>query len=248
MLLDPEQQARQTIDWMLTNAGWLVQSVKQFNPSAGLGVTVREYHTDNDPADYLLFIDRKPVGVIEAKKEGVILTPVEEQTGKYASSRLRWQQQGEPLPFLYESTGIETHFTDLRDPAPRARDLFYFHRPDQLREWVRQQLITLPPLQTDGLRDCQIRAMTKLEQSFAQNRPRALIQMATGTGKTFTAITSAYRLLKYAKAKRVLFLVDTRNLGEQAKTEFQTFMPDDDLRRYASVRCSGCIRSCATPT
>ena len=241
MPLDPEQQARQTIDRMLANAGWVVQSIKQFNPSAGVGVAVREYHTDNGPADYVLFVDRKPVGVIEAKKEGVILTPVEEQTGKYASSRLRWQQQGEPLPFLYESTGVETHFTDLRDPAPRARDLFYFHRPDQLREWtrqllsLRQQLTALPPLQTDGLRDCQIRAVTNLEQSFAQNRPRALIQMATGAGKTFTAITSVYRLLKYAKAKRVLFLVDTKNLGEQAETEFQAFMPNDELRSFREL-------------
>ncbi len=241
MSLDSEQQARQNIDRMLLNAGWLIQNVKQFNPSAGLGVAVREYHTDNGPADYVLIVERKPVGVIEAKKEGVILTPVEEQTGKYAQSRLRWQQQGQPLPFLYESTGVETHFTDLRDPAPRARDLFYFHRPEQLREWLRQpgtlrtRLIALPALPERGLRDCQIKAVRNLERSFAQNRPRALIQMATGAGKTFTAITAVYRLLKFAGAKRILFLVDTKNLGEQAETEFQAYIPNDDLRGFREL-------------
>ncbi len=241
MPLDPEQQARQTIDRMLTNAGWLIQNVKQFNPSAGVGVAVREYLTDDGPADYVLFVERKPVGVIEAKKEGVILTPVEEQTGKYAQSRLRWQQQGQSLPFLYESTGVETHFTDLRDPTPRARDLFHFHQPEQLREWVRQpdtlraRLMTLPTLPEQGLRDCQIKAVRNLETSFAQNRPRALIQMATGAGKTFTAITAIYRLLKFAGAKRILFLVDTRNLGEQAETEFQAYVPNDDLRSFREL-------------
>ncbi len=241
MSLDPEQLARQNIDRMLTNAGWLIQNVKQFNPSAGIGVAVREYHTDNGPADYVLFVERKPVGVIEAKKEGVILTPVEEQTVKYATSRLQWQQSGYSLPFLYESTGIETHFTDIRDRQPRARDLFCFHRPDQLRDWVRQadtlrtRLAALPALPERGLRDCQIKAVRNLEQSFAQNRPRALIQMATGAGKTFTAITAAYRLLKFAGAKRILFLVDTRNLGEQAETEFQAFMPNDDLRGFREL-------------
>lgn len=241
MSLDPEQQARQNIDRMLTNAGWTIQNVKQFNPSAGIGVAVREYHTDNGPADYVLFVERKPVGVIEAKKEGVILTPVEEQTGKYATSKLRWQQHGQPLPFLYESTGVETHFTDTRDPAPRARDLFYFHRPEQLRDWLREtdtlrtRLTTLPGLDEQGLRECQVRAVRNLERSFEQNRPRALIQMATGAGKTFTAITASYRLLKHAKAKRILFLVDTKNLGIQAEQEFQAFVPNDDSRGFCEL-------------
>ena len=246
MPLDPEQQARQTIDRMLTSAGWFIQNVRQFNPSAGVGVAVREYHTDNGPADYVLFVDRKPVGVIEAKKEGVILTPVEEQTSKYASGRLRWQQSGQPLPFLYESTGVETHFTDLRDgmgrpSGPRARDVFNFHQPETLREWLRQintlraRLMGMPLLNEQGLRDCQIKAVRNLEKSFAQNRPRALIQMATGAGKTFTAITSVYRLLKHAGAKRILFLVDTKNLGEQAETEFQAYVPNDDLRGFREL-------------
>lgn len=114
----PEQKSRQSIDKILTGAGWLLQDLKQLSPSASIGVVMREYHTDSGPADYVLFVDRKPVGVIEAKKEGTILTPVEDQTGKYATSKLRWQKDGQPLPFLHESTGIETHFTDTRDPTP----------------------------------------------------------------------------------------------------------------------------------
>ena len=237
----PEQKSRQNIDRMLTGAGWLLQNPKQFNPSAGIGVAVREYQTDSGPADYVLFVDRKPVGVIEAKKEGTILTPVEDQTGKYATSKLRWQKDGQSLPFLYESTGVETYFTDTRDPAPRARELFCFHRPVTLRDWLRsptslrERLTRLPTLDGEGLRDCQITAVTNLESSFAQNRPRALIQMATGAGKTFTAITTIYRLLKFGGAKRVLFLVDTRNLGEQAEREFQAFVPNDDRRTFTEL-------------
>jgi type I restriction enzyme R subunit len=100
---------------------------------------------------------------------------------------------------------------------------------------LRKRLFDLPSLQTEGLRDCQINAITKLETSFKENRPRALIQMATGSGKTFTAITAIYRLLKYAKAKRVLFLVDTKNLGEQAEQEFMSFVPNDDNRKFTEL-------------
>lgn len=237
-MLTPEAKARQNIDLMLTGAGWRVQSIKAFNPSGSSGIAVREYQTDTGPADYILFVDRKPVGVIEAKAEGTILSPVEEQSSRYATSRLKWQKNNEPLRFLYESTGIETHFTDNADPVPRSRDVFSFHRPETLRDWlkqpetVRKRLQQLPALHTEGLRDCQFTAITNLEKSFAQNRPRALIQMATGAGKTFTSISAIYRLLKFAGAKRILFLVDTKNLGEQAQQEFIAFNPNDDRRTF----------------
>lgn len=238
MSLTPEAQARQTIDRMLAASGWVLQDMKTLNPGAALGVAIREYPTDSGPADYVLFVDRKPVGVIEAKPEGTILSPVEEQSSRYATSRLKWQQAGDPLRFLYESTGVETHFTDNSDPTPRSREVFSFHRPETLRDWIkqkaslRQRLRQFPALNTDGLRDCQITAITNLEASFGEARPRALVQMATGSGKTFTAITTVYRLLKHAKAKRILFLVDTKNLGEQAEQEFQAFTPNDDRRKF----------------
>jgi type I restriction enzyme R subunit len=119
--------------------------------------------------------------------------------------------------------------------------VFSFHRPETLRDYLkkgkslRKRLHDLPALPTDGLRECQINAITNLETSFKENRPRALIQMATGSGKTYTAITFIYRLLKYANAKRILFLVDTKNLGEQAEQEFMAFLPNDDNRKFTEL-------------
>lgn len=239
---NPEQIARDNIDKQLTACGWVIQSIKQINLNAGIGVAVKEYLTDVGPADYVLFVDGKPCGVIEAKREeeGHRMTVHEGQGEDYANAKLK-HLKNEPLPFVYISTGEVTRFTDFTDPKPRAREVFSFHRPETLRDWVkrdkslRRRLLDLPALQTDGLRDCQINAITKLETSFKENRPRALIQMATGSGKTFTAITAIYRLLKYAKAKRVLFLVDTKNLGEQAEQEFMSFVPNDDNRKFTEL-------------
>lgn len=238
----PEQIARDNIDRQLLACGWLIQDKTKINLSTGLGVAVREYQTDIGPADYVLFVDRKPVGIIEAKREdeGVRLSTVEDQSSQYANAKLRLLDN-EPLPFVYESTGEVTRFTDYRDPKPRARNLFTFHRPETFRQWMqedktlRARLLDIPALPTEGLRDCQINAITNLEKSFKDNRPKALIQMATGSGKTFTAITSIYRLLKYAKAKRILFLVDTKNLGEQAEGEFRSYTANDDNRLFTEL-------------
>ena len=239
--LNPEQIARQKIDKQLMQAGWVIQDLKSFNPSAGSGIAVREFPTDTGPSDYVLFVNREPVGLIEAKAEGTTLIKVEEQSGRYANSKLKWKIKEGTLPFVYESTGTETHFTDNRDPVPRSREVFFFHQPETFEAWLkdaktfRQRLTELPALDTTGLRECQIRAIINLDKSFSVNKPRALIQMATGSGKTFTAITSVYRLLKYAKAKRILFLVDTKNLGEQAEQEFQAFTPNDDKRNFQEL-------------
>jgi len=228
---------------MLVASGWVVQEKADMNFGAGVGIAVCEYDTDKGPADYILFIDKIPVGVIEAKKEeeGQNITVHEDQSQGYAKAKLRWFKDNKPLPFVYESTGAVTRFTDYRDPKPRSRTVFSFHRPETLREWynqpdtLRKRLQHLTPLPMQGLRDCQYKAINNLEQSFADNRPRALIQMATGAGKTFTAITTIYRLLKYAKAKRILFLVDTKNLGEQAETEFMAYTPVDDKRKFTEL-------------
>ncbi|WP_319540954.1 DEAD/DEAH box helicase family protein [uncultured Pseudodesulfovibrio sp.] len=232
---NPEQKARDNIDKMLANCGWGVQDKKRINFNVGLGVAVREYPTDVGPADYVLFVDRKPVGVIEAKREeeGQHLVSVAEQSGDYANAQLKWVKDKTPLPFIYESTGIITVFRDQRDPKPRSREVFSFHRPETFQEWLsqpdtlRERLEALPPLPPEGLRDCQLTAIQNLESSFKLAKPKALVQMATGAGKTYTAITSVYRLLKHANAKRILFLVDTKNLGEQAEQEFMAFTPND---------------------
>ncbi len=239
----PEQIARDKIDALLEEAGWVVQSAKKVDFHAGLGIAVREYTTDVGPADYVLFVERKAAGIVEAKPEdwGHIITTVEEQSAGYASANLKWVRNSEPLPFVYESTGVITRFTDGRDPHPRSREIFNFPRPQTLQEWHRNKaslrglLQNMPPLNHDNLRECQITAIENLEKSFKEDKPRALIQMATGAGKTFTAITSVYRLLKYAKAKRVLFLVDTRNLGEQTEQECMSYVPNDDNRKFTEL-------------
>jgi len=247
---NPEQKARDTIDAQLKQAGWVVQSAKKIDPNVGLGQAVREYQTDVGPADYVLFVDKKAVGVIEAKREeeGQRLTAHESQTEGYAAAKLKWVNNKTPLPFLYESTGILTRFTDGRDPKPRSREVFNFHRPETLKEWLaqgdslRERLQHIPTLNPNKLpakelrlRDCQETAITNLEASFKADRPRALIQMATGAGKTYTAITSIYRLLKHAHGKRILFLVDTKNLGEQAEQEMMSYVPIDDNRKFTEL-------------
>ena len=238
----PEQIARDAIDKQLLACGWIIQNKNGINLSAGMGVAVREYQTDIGPADYVLFANKKPVGIIEAKRaeEGARLTMHEEQSEGYAAAKLK-HLNNQKLPFVYESTGHVTRFTDYRDTKPRSRPVFTFHRPETFAEWVKQdkslrtRLHDIPALPTHGLRDCQVTAINNLEASFKQAKPKALIQMATGSGKTYTAITFIYRLLKYAKAKRILFLVDTKNLGEQAEQEFMAFVPNDDNRKFTEL-------------
>ncbi len=211
---NPEQLARDKIDNQLIACGWIIQNKSNINLAAGIGIAVREYQTDVGPADYILFVDKKPIGVIEAKREeeGLHLTMHEDQTEDYAKAKLKYLNNA-PLIFLYESTGEVTRFTDYRDPKPRSKELFSFHRPETFREWLRYDnslrtsLQCLPALPIERLRECQINAINNLEVSFKENRPRALIQMATGSGKTYTAITFIYRLLKYANAKRILQVI-----------------------------------------
>lgn len=241
--MTPEALARERIDLKLAAAGWLVQDFKAVNLGAARGVAVREYPTDTGPADYVLFVDRQPVGVIEAKRDdaGGQLSAHEAQTERYAQAGLKWRKDAAPLRFLHESTGKIVWFTDASDPAPRARELFHFFQPQILADWaaqpdtLRARLGRLPPLPERGLRECQIRAVAGLEASLAGNHPRALVHMATGAGKTFTAITAVYRLLKFAGARRILFLVDTRNLGKQAHQEFMAYSPPDDGRKFTEL-------------
>jgi type I restriction enzyme R subunit len=266
----PEELARIEIDRLLSAAGWVVQDYRQVDLTASRGVALREFplNAGYGEADYLLYVDGKAAGIIEAKKLGATLTGVEAQSGRYArglpDTLPAWRR---PLPFIYESTGAETHYTCGLDPAPRARRVFAFHRPDHLAALLEApgdrhaadfsaqphalprlasqdpaavdaragmagtflaRLQHMPPLITEWgehkLWPAQITAIRNLEASLAQNKPRALIQMATGSGKTFTAISFIYRLIKFAGARRVLFLVDRGNLGRQSKKEFDQYV------------------------
>jgi type I restriction enzyme, R subunit len=242
MPIGPEDRAREAIDALLTAAGWVVQDMAVFNRNAADGVAVREFVLPNGPCDYLLFVGGKAAGVIEAKKAGVTLSGVAEQAAKYMVALpehlARW---GDSLRFDYESTGEETYFRDLQDPKPRSRRVFAFHQPQTLHGWLKEadtlraRLQRMPPLDTAGLRDCQINAVNGLEASLAQDQPRSLIQMATGAGKTFTACTFSWRLLKHAGAKRILFLVDRNNLGDQTLKEYQNFEPPGAGRKFTQT-------------
>jgi type I restriction enzyme R subunit len=246
-----EREVREEVDRMLVDAGWLVQDAGEENLFAGTGIAVREATTATGPADYLLYVEQKLVGVIEAKREGVVLSAAERQTARYAGEltpgqRLRaWRL---PLPFRYETTAVETHFTNDLDPSPRARAVFSFHRPETLARWMREAESDpeaptlrarlrrgLPELADDRLRPAQDRSVRGLEESLRHDRPRALIQMATGAGKTFAAVTASYRLLKHGGFERVLFLVDRNNLGKQAYTEFTNYVTPDDGRKFSEL-------------
>jgi type I restriction enzyme R subunit len=272
-MFTPEELARENIDKQLTACGWIIQSRAEMNLYAGRGVAVREFPLETGEADYLLFVDRKAVGVVEAKHEGTTLSGVADQAAKYSVGLpANIPHVTLPLPFLYESTGVETFFRDERDPQPRSRRVFTFHRPEELADllvetpprflvgttptdgsaarpspsgenrWrgstLRGRLKEMPtqfPLITTGLWGAQIEAINHLEQSLAENRPRSLIQMATGSGKTFMAVSFVYRLIKHAKAKRVLFLVDRNNLGRQAFNEFKQYLTPDDGRKFIEL-------------
>ena len=244
-----ELEARGNIDRLLAAAGWHLCDATNANIRAARGVAIREFplKSGHGFADYMLYIDGKAAGVIEAKKEGMTLTGVETQSDKYTKGLPdglpRWHN---PLPFAYQSTGVETRFTNGLDPEPRSRGVFAFHKPDLLAEWLNAppmnvaqeqspsylpkantflgRIQSMPPLVEEGLWPAQIKAIANLEQSLRENRPRSLIQMATGSGKTFTSISFIYRLIKFGGARRILFLVDRGNLADQTLKEFQQYV------------------------
>jgi len=260
----PEQRAREKIDAALVQAGWVIQDRDELDLSAGRGVAIREFKltTGHGYADYMLFVDGKAVGVLEAKPEGHTLSGVEVQADKYSTGiPAGLDPPVEPLPFLYLSTGTDTRFTNLLDPDPRSRRIFQVHQPATLADWLtaetldtwvkghsgftaaeatmpstlRSRLRAMPSIEKSFLFPNQLQAVVNLEHSLFQNRPRSLVQMATGSGKTIMAVTAAYRLIKFGGARRVLFLVDRSNLGEQAEKEFQGFRTPDDNRKFTEL-------------
>jgi type I restriction enzyme R subunit len=238
----PEDKARSLIDRRLFACGWLIQSRDEMNLGAGLGVAVREFQTASGPVDYGLFVGRRLCGVIEAKAEGTTLSGFSEQAARYIADVPKHlvREEGQ-VRFEYVASGTETLFRDHADPDPVSRRVFAFHRPETLELWLkepatpRRRLQAMPGVVSDGLRACQIDAVAALERSMASNRPRALVQMATGAGKTFTACTLSYRLLAYAGFKRILFLADRANLVRQTRDEFLAYRPPGTGRSFSEI-------------
>ena len=225
------------------------------NLFANLGIAVREMvmAKGHGRVDYLLYVAQRVVGVIEAKPEGTPLSGVEWQSAMYADGlppavRLKALTHDGRLPFVFEASGSETHFTNGFDPQPRARRIFAFPQPTTLARIVRDaeadpryptwraKVRHLPLLDTAGLRPAQITAIEGVERALAEQRfDRSLVQMATGAGKTYTAVTECYRLLKHGGFTRVLFLVDRNNLADQTLAEFQNYRTPDDGRRFTEL-------------
>ncbi|MCH9736969.1 MAG: DEAD/DEAH box helicase family protein [Actinomycetia bacterium] len=254
-LLAAEARARVLIDQQLVQAGWKVQDKKNLNLFAGHGVAVREVvmKPGHGRVDYLLYVDQAVVGVIEAKPVGTPLSGVEWQSAMYADGlpvdvRIAAKTEAGRLPFVFEASGVETHFTNGFDPEPRARLIFNVPRPETLarslrdaeadaqRPTWRAKVRDLPALNTEPLRPAQIEAINGTEYSLAaQQFDRSLVQMATGAGKTYAAVTQAYRLLKFGGFNRILFLVDRNNLATQTLGEFQNYRTPDDGRRFTEL-------------
>jgi type I restriction enzyme R subunit len=260
----PEARAREKIDGLLEDAGWAIQDRDDMNVSVP-AVAVREFKLNKGYgfADYLLFLDGKAVGVCEAKPAGVPVRNVEIQAKRYVDGLpAALEAPFKPLPFAYISTGEETAFINHFDPHPRTREVFSFHRPETLREWLsadtldrwvklyggvytgaddtkpstlRARLRAMPPVDLPGMWPNKVHAVANIEKSLFDDRPRSLVQMATGSGKTLLAVTTLYRLIKFGGARRVLFLVDRANLGEQAEKEFQGFRTPDDNRKFTEL-------------
>lgn len=247
----PEEKARKKIDALLKKAGWKIVSREEYSPGMSAVAIEEGLLKGNLEADYLLFLEGKAIGVLEAKKESTVLSDiVANQAENYTRQLLPMYQYWEkPLPLIYLSNGKELLFRNLKEPDGKYRKLDAMHSPKKMAELagVTSYFIGLPTLDRKGLRDCQFEAVTNLEASFRNGHQRALIVLATGAGKTFTACLAAYRFLTYTPARRVLFLVDRNNLGKQATGEFGDFKLTETGEPFNTIYTTERLRSSKVP-
>lgn len=232
--MKPEEIARQKIDLILQDAGWYVCDRKDFSTEHN-AIALREaLMKGGKEADYLLFIDGKAVGVLEAKREEDKLgANVSLQAESYCRKPMGWYSVYEkPLPLVYISNGYKILFKNLRNKDEDYTEIKTFHSPKKIVDilGITSEYAGLATLNKSNLRDCQYEAISNLEKSFINGSRKALIVLATGAGKTYTACMFSYRFLAYTKAKRILFLVDRRNLGIQAKSEYTSFITPDGAK------------------
>ncbi len=226
--MHPEEKARVVIDRMFEKAGWKVVDRSGYVPNM-TAVAVREgLMKGNREADYLLFLNGKAVGILEAKRAEVAINAdgVQEQAVIYTRSCPSWCQAWfSPLPIAYVSNGKDLMFYNSRQSNLEFEYCNRIHTPKEIAQILELQdeYVGLPILNPKGLRDCQFEAITELEKSFRVGESRALMVLATGAGKTYTACLAAYRMLAFTPMRRILFLVDRNNLGKQAENEFGTF-------------------------
>ena len=228
--MKPEEKARVIIDRMFEEAGWKVVDRDKYAPNM-TAVAIKEgLMVGNREADYLLFLNGKAVGVLEAKRIETDINSdiVQEQARLYTRSCPKWCQAwfpNIPLPLAYVANSRDLMFYDTRKSNSEFEYCKKIHTPKEVKKLLslEDDYVGLPTLSPKGLRACQYEAITQLEQSFRNGENRALMVLATGAGKTYTACLAAYRMLAFTPMKRILFLVDRNNLGKQAETEFGTF-------------------------
>lgn len=223
--LKPEEKARVYIDRQLQKAGWRIVDRDEYEASTEAQAVRETLTKGHKEADYMLFLNDVAIGVIEAKRDDIKLdtTSHMSQVEYYATHPEKWYKCfGDTLPFVWLANGKQILFRDRRDADSIFEERGEFPSPkfmarllDMQDEWV-----ALPDLPRKGLRECQFEAISNLETSFREGERRALIVLATGAGKTYTACTACYRLLTYTPMKRILFLVDRNNLGRQAEEAF----------------------------
>lgn len=251
--MTPEEKARIKIDQWFADAGWEVINRDEYEPTS-TAVAIREgLLKDNLEADYFLFINGKAVGVLEAKREetDAFSSIVCEQAALYAKSVPNiYQTYQKPLPFIFTSNGKELYFCDFREQDHYFKQIMTIPTPHELvkKLGINDYFAGLPTLRKKGLRDCQYEAITELEKSFRSGQKRALMVLATGAGKTYTACLAAYRMLSYTPTRRVLFLVDRNNLGKQAEGEFGTFRLTEDGEAFNTIFTVNRLRSSSIPS
>ena len=226
--MTPEQKARKVIDKLFSNAGWQVLDRDHYAPNISAVALEEGLLNGNLEADYLLFLNGKAVGVLEAKKESVDVSAdwVKAQAENYVRKvPPTYQTIAKPLPLIYLSNGKTVLFKNGNIPESEYEGINRIHTPKEITRMLglTEEYSALPTLKKQGLRDCQFEAITELEKSFRSGQNRALMVLATGAGKTYTACLAAYRFLSYTPMRRVLFLVDRNNLGKQAEGEFGMF-------------------------
>lgn len=251
--MTPEEKVRIKIDQWFTDAGWEVINRDEYEPTS-TAVAIREgLLKDNLEADYFLFINGKAVGVLEAKREetDAFSSKVCEQAALYARSVPNiYQTYQKPLPFIFTSNGNELYYCDFREQDHYFKQIMTIPTPHELvkKLGINDYFAGLPTLRKKGLRDCQYEAITELEKSFRSGQKRALMVLATGAGKTYTACLAAYRLLSYTPMRRVLFLVDRNNLGKQAEGEFGTFRLTENGEAFNTIFTVNRLRSSSIPS
>lgn len=251
--MTPEEKARIKIDQWFADAGWEVINRDDYEPTC-TAVAIREgLLKGNLEADYFLFINGKAVGVLEAKREetDTFSSKVCEQAALYAKSVPNiYQTYQKPLPFIFTSNGKELYFCDFREQDHYFKQIMTIPTPHELvkKLGINDYFAGLPTLHKKGLRDCQYEAITELEKSFRAGQNRALMVLATGAGKTYTACLAAYRMLSYTPMRRVLFLVDRNNLGKQAEGEFGTFRLTENGEAFNTIFTVNRLRSSSIPS